>query len=245
MPLSLPNSTQPSSHCGHLPRSSLPETYSAQHHPAGSARPQRAVAEFQFPQLVDFTYARGECRSHIDRIAVPTALLSRVADCQILPQHPENLSPHLPLVCNMLVDAVQPSVTDSTAVDKDVTGPGAVLLSWDCADRDETYNKTLADLLINQLPACGDSLDALDATITRSLHAAAKTAGCSKHRRQPKARLTPATTAATAPASGFTFGPPVVGLSTPPPTFATRPLAGSTAGSDGQRPWPPYSERPG
>ena len=132
-----------------------------------------AVAEFQFPQLVDFTYARGECRSHIDHIAVPTALLSRVADCQILPQHPENLSPHLPLVCSMLVDTVQPSGTDSTAVDKDVTGPGAVLLSWDCADRVETYNKTLTDLLINQLPACGDSLDALDATITRCLHAAA------------------------------------------------------------------------
>ena len=73
------------------------------------------AAEFLFPQPVYFTYERADCRSHIDHIAIPCTLRPRVTGCQILPPHPENLSPHQPLVCQVLVAAAASTEMASSA----------------------------------------------------------------------------------------------------------------------------------
>lgn len=155
-----------------------------------------AVAEFMFPQPVDFTYTRGDCQSHIDHIAVPCFLLPRVVDCQILPQHPENLSPHLPLVCQVSVAAAAPAETENTAAGQAAPASSSEVFCWDRADKIVHYRQALAGLLDNQLPACGDSLDALDATISRCLLSAAREAGCAKKRCRPKPWWSPVTAAA-------------------------------------------------
>ena len=154
-----------------------------------------AVAEFLFPQPVDFTYARGNCQRHIDHIAVLRSLLPRVIDCRILLLHPENLSPHLPIVCRVLVAAAAPC-TESTAARQDTPAPCTEVLCWDSDDRVTVCRQTLDNLLDIQLPTCDDSLDALDATISRCLLDAARTSGCAKQRRRPEPWWTPATAAA-------------------------------------------------
>ena len=73
---------------------------------------------------------------------------------------------------------------------------GTEVLNWDCFESIQAYRQTLANLLDDQLSACGESLDALNATITSCLIAAARTAGCAKRRRRPKPWWSPATAAA-------------------------------------------------
>ena len=154
------------------------------------------AAEFLFPQPVYFTYERADCRSHIDHIVIPSTLCPRVTGCQILPPHTENLSPHQPLVCQVLVAAAASTGMASGAAAWTASATCTEVLDWDCFDRIEIYKQTLTSLLDDQLSACGESIDALDATITSCLLAAARTAGCAKRRRQPKPWWSPATAAA-------------------------------------------------
>ena len=146
------------------------------------------VAEFHYSQDVSYTYARGGCQSHIDHIAIPQRVMSNVQGCTILPPDQDNLSPHLPLICTMTVSAppcAAPSVpAGHVKVQPDV-------LVWSCAEKLHAYNITLEELLANHLTTCGDSLDELDATITRCIHIAARSAGCAKPRRRPKSWWTP------------------------------------------------------
>ena len=42
------------------------------------------VAEFVFPQATSFTYERGDCRTHIDHIAITQCLKVNMVGCTIL-----------------------------------------------------------------------------------------------------------------------------------------------------------------
>ena len=59
------------------------------------------VAEFQFPQHVSFTYQRGSCFNHIDHILVSDNLIESVISCNIATPPVDNLSPHLPVSCEI------------------------------------------------------------------------------------------------------------------------------------------------
>ena len=105
------------------------------------------AAEFLFPQPVYFTYKRADCRSHIDHIVIPSTLRPRVTGCQILPPHTENLSPHQPLVCQVLVAAAASTGMASSAAAWTASATCTEVLDWDCFDRIEIYKQTLTSLL--------------------------------------------------------------------------------------------------
>ena len=123
------------------------------------------VAEFLFPQPVSFTYERGQCRTHIDHIAVSSCLLESLTSCDIVPPSADNLSPHLPVSVKMnlvLYASVQPTTADTLIAS--VKRPD--ILKWDCDSQNEVYRATLelclSDIIppdreqpdINELDAC-------------------------------------------------------------------------------------------
>lgn len=142
------------------------------------------VAEFNFQQSVSFTYARAGGRSHIDHIAVSRSLTPMVSGCAILPPTADNLSPHLPIVCNLALETTSPQVLPGRR--PDTVSPHADVLDWTCPERLEIYKDRLDCLLSESLPSCGDVVDDIDSVITSCIHAAARYAGCSKPWRPPK-----------------------------------------------------------
>lgn len=151
------------------------------------------IAEFHYPQAVSYTYARCGCQSHIDHIAISQRVMSDVQSCAILPPDQDNLSPHLPLICRMIVSA--PPRVDLSAHPIANVAARSDLLVWNCAEKLHAYKISLEELLAAHIPTCGDSLDELDATITSCIHGAARNAGCAKPRRRPRSWWTPAVAA--------------------------------------------------
>ena len=153
------------------------------------------IAEFCFSQPVTYTYARAGGQSHIDHIAVPHCLASQVCGCNILPPSVDNLSPHLPVICSVVLSSGLPTASLSTR------SPGIVqtysdVLDWRCPDKLEAYISSLEELLGTCIPSHDASPDELDAIITRCIHTAARNAGCSKPRRPPKPWWSPVVSAA-------------------------------------------------
>ena len=153
------------------------------------------IAEFCFSQPVTYTCARAGGQSHIDHIAVPHCLASQVCGCNILPPSVDNLSPHLPVICSVVLSSGLPTASLSTR------SPGIVqtysdVLDWRCPDKLEAYISSLEELLGTCIPSQDASPDELDAIITRCIHTAARNAGCSKPRRPPKPSWSPVVSAA-------------------------------------------------
>ena len=157
------------------------------------------VAELRFPQPVDYTYARAGGKSHIDHIAVPSCLLSHVHECSIVPPSVDNLSPHLPIICGVLLPSVQPAATVFVRPVNKATVSSEVL-DWSCPDKLSEYasslNKLLDDCLCAHDASPDASPDELDAIITHCIHTAARSAGCSKPRRPAKSWWSPTVAAA-------------------------------------------------
>ena len=152
------------------------------------------VAEFSFRQPVTYTFSRAGNYSHIDHIAVPDLLMPQVLGCTILPPDENNLSPHLPLICRLAV--ADPAGTDRTSHHAVDSASCTDVLDWSCAEKIESYKIILDKMLTETLPECGESLNDLDAAISRCIHAAARAAGCSKPRRPAKSWWTPSAAAA-------------------------------------------------
>ena len=152
------------------------------------------VAEFSFRQPVTYTYSRAGNYSHIDHIAVPDLLMPQVLGCTILPPDENNPSPHLPLICRLAV--ADPAGTDRTSHHAVDSASCTDILDWSCAEKIESYKIILDKMLTETLAECGESLNDLDAAISRCIHAAARAAGCSKPRRPAKSWWTPSAAAA-------------------------------------------------
>ena len=153
-----------------------------------------STAEFRFTQPVTYTYSRAGKYSHIDHIAVPNLIMSQVLGCNILPPDENNLSPHLPLVCRLVISA--PAGTDRPDQFPAESTRCSDILDWSCAEKVESYKTILHEMLSESLSVCGETLDDLDTAISRCIHAAARAAGCSKPRRQPRSWWTPSAAAA-------------------------------------------------
>lgn len=185
-----------------LPRESRPPTWHRLHgYTPNSVAMQEllddhdlTVAEFNFNQSVTYTYSRAGNCSHIDHIAVPCFLMPKVISCSIMPPDENNLSPHLPLICQLAV-SVSADTHRSSRHGAD-SSRRCDILDWDCAEKNEVYRKILAESLSDTLPECDGSLDSLDSAISRCIHGAARAAGCSKPRLPPRSWWTPSTAAA-------------------------------------------------
>ncbi|XP_043243993.1 uncharacterized protein LOC122392788 [Amphibalanus amphitrite] len=145
------------------------------------------VAEFRFSQPVAYTYARADGQSHIDHIAVPQCLVPQVHDCRIVVPCVDNLSPHLPVLCSVVL----PSASAGTSLD--VSSPplnmGSIhseVLDWSCPEKLQIYLSSLDELIGACQLTNGATPDEIDEAITRCIHIAARIAGCSKSRRPPK-----------------------------------------------------------
>ena len=158
------------------------------------------VAEFKFPQPVSFTYERGSCRTHIDHIAVPNSFIDSVISCDIEAHCVENLSPHLPISIGLHLNIrAGANVVSAHSRDAEVDLRPYVL-KWNCSRRNELYLSRLEMYMLNVVPRDNDvsaaDIDALDAEISRCIHAAARESGCARPRRPPKVWWTPAVSAA-------------------------------------------------
>ena len=147
------------------------------------------TAELFFRQPVNFTYERGGHRSHIDHIVVPRSFLgNQLQSCLIIPPCSDNLSPHLPLHC-MLVMTVSDGIT-KRGPERNMSPSLLTVLDWGSDERNNAYRQLLADKLAPMLLQ-DLSADQLDAQITASIHEPAADAGCSRHRRTPKSWWSP------------------------------------------------------
>ena len=68
----------------------------------------------------------------------------------------------------------------------DTTSAYSDVLDWSCQEKLQVYISSLEEFLNAWLPVGDASPDELDAIITRCIHTAARTAGCSKPRCPPK-----------------------------------------------------------
>ena len=120
--------------------------------------------------------------------------MPKVISCSIMPPDENNLSPHLPLICQLAV-SVSADTHRSSRHGAD-SSRRCDILDWDCAEKNEVYRKILAESLSDTLPECDGSLNSLDSAISRCIHGAARAAGCSKPRLPPRSWWTPSTAAA-------------------------------------------------
>ena len=152
------------------------------------------TAEFCFNQMVDFTYERGGHRTHIDHIVVSRALVgNQLQSCQIVPPSPDNLSPHLPLQCTLVL-VVSGEGRRETAGHATSSSRRSVL-DWSSSERIEAYRRCLAERLAPTI-ALWSSAEQIDSQLTASIHEAAAEAGCTRRRRPPKSWWTPGVSAA-------------------------------------------------
>ena len=152
------------------------------------------IAEFYFDQAVDFTYERGGRRTHIDHIAVPTTFVgSQLQSCTVIPPSSDNLSPHSPLRCILIIsgtgDALRASAMHYASSSR------STVLDWSSSERNDTFRGLLAERL-----ACsshlGLSAEEINNRLTAAIHEAAAESGCSRRRRPPKSWWTPAVSTA-------------------------------------------------
>lgn len=152
------------------------------------------VAEFCFPQLLDFTYERGGHRTHIDHIAVPRSFAgNQLQSCAIVPPSADNLSPHLPLRCTLEVAITCQS--NGRSMGHNALQSNRTVLDWKSDSRIDAYRMILAERL-QSVKLLNPDPEHLDRQLTSCIHEAAAEAGCSRPRRPPKPWWTPSVSAA-------------------------------------------------
>ena len=65
------------------------------------------VANFSFRQDVNFTYQKGDNSSYIDHVLVPSYLMDRLSQCEILCRDSDNVSDHLAIKTSLQLNVPQ------------------------------------------------------------------------------------------------------------------------------------------
>ena len=154
------------------------------------------TAEFCFNQSVNFTYERGGHRTHIDHIVVPLTFVGvQLQSCDIVPPCPDNLSPHLPLQCELMLDVSSDGDGGRMSVGHGASHSHRTVLDWSNSERNDVYCKCLAEQLVLTIQP-GLNAEQIDKQLTASIHKAAADVGCSRRWRPPKSWWSPAISAA-------------------------------------------------
>ena len=84
------------------------------------------VADFQFEQLVNYTYKQGNKRSYIDHILIPEYQVNMINSCDILYDSQDNMSDHLAISINMDL----PVVTKICPIGTEIPVPKFPYTNW-------------------------------------------------------------------------------------------------------------------
>lgn len=135
------------------------------------------TAEYVFDQTCTFTYHRGPHRTHIDHVLVSQNLADGLLGCTILSPDSENLSPHLPITCKIVVKQLLCGSNACRTANSRVHHSRHIL-DWSDDENNLRYNEILACKLRRNFD--GFSIDDLDNVIIRGIHDSATEDGCTK-----------------------------------------------------------------
>jgi len=113
---------------------------------------QLTAATLSFPHMPNFTWHRNEKKSFIDHIMASEEMMPKVTTCSVLEAHPDNVSDHLPVTCQVNVEM---SIYGKTHQNSDIKH---VKPRWADSDFVTRYQRSLKDMLINERITDIDSL---------------------------------------------------------------------------------------
>ena len=157
------------------------------------------VANFAFPQEVNYTYRKGTHKTYIDHVLVPKFLLQNIVSCKIAGYDDIPSSDHLPIVTTMELP-MRTSISNQTEVNEPATQ--LVKLDWDNKELCKMFQESLSSSLAhsNSIPNpksiqnSNDAQTAVDNCCTEIVCAIHKSTtataeafctGTAKKRRQP------------------------------------------------------------
>lgn len=152
------------------------------------------VANFSFPQPVNYTWSNAKQKSYIDHILIPSHLQDKVTGCRIVRDHAENTSDHLPVICSLSLQRPQSSSPQGKAPTRHLYPK----VNWDAPVVRASYVAKLSEILLSSpLPdparisstTAATEVNSLSTTLTSAMHEAAKTAStAAQERRSPRRR---------------------------------------------------------
>ena len=118
----------------------------------------------------------------------------QLKSCAIIRPCPDNLSPHLPLQCTLVI-AAEGDRSRRPSPARTASSSRCMVLDWSNNERNEVFRRRLAERLAVS-SALGSSAEQIDKYLTSAIHEMAAEAGCSRRWKPPKPWWTPAVSAA-------------------------------------------------
>ena len=145
------------------------------------------VANFSFPQAVNFTWCNSKHRSYIDHVLITDHLLECVMNCKILNDDEENMSDHFAVECNLALAASEKK-DDGTRLSIPLSHKNP---NWELAEVKNRYRDALSVQLnsvcpirmnaINTADAAKETINSVYSSLVKCIHNASDSAQSSQN----------------------------------------------------------------